>query len=120
VVGVIAKPLVRTIIMMINLLRMQTHLEDAWASDIKEPNYIIIILDISSAMKAFEKVKTILTRIRGATGVPLVFVMRHQLIPVDKDDDPPFGEEATKYTSIDMETTACTPIVTDDSNYTKE
>jgi hypothetical protein len=38
------------------------------------------------------------------------------LIPEDKDNDPPFGEENTKYTSADMETTARTPILSDDAD----
>ena len=45
------------------------------------------------------------------TGVPLVYVIRVVLIPEEKKDDPPFGEEETKYTSIDMETTARAPIL---------
>ncbi len=38
--------------------------------------------------------------------------------PEDKKDDPPFGEEDTKYTSIHMKTTARTPILSD--NYEEE
>ncbi len=104
---------------MINLLKMQKHLEDAWASENKEPGYIAITPDTSSATKAFEKMKIILTRVCGATGVSLVYVMRHQLIPEagDKDDGPPFGEEETKYTFIDQETTARALILTDDAKY---
>ncbi len=85
VVGMNAKPLVMTTLIMINLLMMQKHLEDTWASEIKDPDYIAKTLDTSSAMKAFEKVKTIL-RVCGVTGVPLVYVVRHQLIPEEEDD----------------------------------
>jgi hypothetical protein len=49
--------------------------------------------------------------------VPLIYVIRHQLIPEDKDDDPPFGGEDTKYTFIDQETIAYTPILTNKANY---
>jgi hypothetical protein len=35
------------------------------------------------------------------TGVPLVYVIRVVLIPEEEKDDPPFGDEDTKYTSID-------------------
>jgi hypothetical protein len=48
------------------------------------------------------------------TGVPLMYVIRVVLIPEEEKDDPPFGDEDTKYTSIDMEMTACAPIL---SNY---
>ncbi len=105
---------------MINSLREQKHHEDAWASENKEPDYIAMILDTFSATKAFEKVKIVLTCVCGVTGVPLVYVMRHQLIPESKDEDPPFGEEDTKYTSIDQETTARTLILTRDTTYTQE
>ncbi len=44
------------------------------------------------------------------TGVPLAYVIRVVLIPEEEKDDPPFGDEDTKYISIDMETTAHTPI----------
>ncbi len=44
-------------------------------------------------------------------GMPLVYVIRVVLISKDKKGDPPFGEKETKYTSIDMETTARTPIL---------
>jgi hypothetical protein len=52
--------------------------------------------------------------------MPLVYVIRVVLIPEDKDNDPPFGEKDTKYTSVIMETTACAPILSDDTNYEKE
>ena len=63
--------------------------------------------------------KTILTRIRGVLGVPLVYVIRHQLIPKDEDDDPSFGDDDTivgksKYTSHDHEAITRCPILTED------
>jgi hypothetical protein len=64
--------------------------------------------------------KNILTRVLGVTVVPLVYVVRHPLIPKDEDDNPPFGEEDTKYTSIDMEVAAHAPTLSDDANYTQE
>jgi hypothetical protein len=54
------------------------------------------------------------------TGMPLVYVIRVVLIPEDKKDDPPFGEEDTKYTSVDMETTARAPILSDDADFEEE
>jgi hypothetical protein len=50
------------------------------------------------------------------TGMPLVYVIRVVLTPEEEKDDPPFGEEETKYTSIDMETTARAPILSDDAD----
>jgi hypothetical protein len=55
------------------------------------------------------------------TGVPLVYVIRVVLIPEEEKDYTPFGEEETKYTSIDMETTARTPILSNDADiYNKD
>jgi hypothetical protein len=75
-----------------------------------------MMLDSSSATKVFEKVKTNLTLIRGMMGVPIVYVIRHQLIPKDEDDNPPFGAEDTKYNSIDQEMIARAPILTNEAN----
>jgi hypothetical protein len=58
----------------INLLKEQKRLEDGAANN-KEPEYTAIPLDLTSAAKAFERVKTILTRIRGVLGIPLVYVI---------------------------------------------
>ncbi len=54
------------------------------------------------------------------TGGPLVYVIRVVLTPEEEKDDPPFGDEDTNYTSIDMETTARAPILSDDANIYNE
>ena len=77
----------------------------------------MLTLYTATAMKVFDKVKTILGQVRGVTGVPLVYVIRVVLIPEDKKDDPPFGEEDTKYTSVDMETMAYTHILSDGADF---
>ncbi len=64
--------------------------------------------------------KNLPTRVRGVTGVPLDYVIRILLISEDEDDEPPFGEEDTKYTFVDMETTVCAPILSDDTDYDQE
>ncbi len=48
--------------------------------------------------------------------MPLVYVIRVVLIPEEEKDNPPFGEEETKYTSIDMEMTARAPILSDNAD----
>jgi hypothetical protein len=70
--------------------------------------------------RKLERVKTILTCLWGATGVTPVYIVRHQLISKDKDDDPPFGEEDTKYTSIYQEMIARTPTLTGSVDYNEE
>ena len=70
VIGGVHNPLVRTDLATLNQLKEQKRLEDGWAANNKEPEYVPIALDLASAAKAFEKVKTLLTRIRGVLGVP--------------------------------------------------
>jgi len=119
-IGGVNKPLVRVELKEINLLKEQKRLEDGWAANNKEPGYTAIPLDITSAAKAFDKVKTILTRIRGVLGVPLVYVIRHLLLPKGEDDDPAFGDEDTTYTSHDHETITRCAIATDDYDWDTE
>jgi hypothetical protein len=80
----------------------------------------LLTLDTSTATRAFDKVKTLFGRVRGVTGVPLVYVIRVVLVLEDENDDPPFGDEESKYTSIDMEMIACAPILSNDTDIYKE
>ena len=50
------------------------------------------------------------------TGVPLLYIIRVAFVPEDDNDDPAFGEEESKYTSIDMEMTARAPILSDEAD----
>ncbi len=69
-----------------------------------EPKYPLLTLDTSTATKAFDNVKTILGQTCGVTGVLLLYVIRVALVPPEDDiDDPAFGDEDSKYISIDME-----------------
>ncbi len=100
----------------IELLRQQKQDEDNWATNNKELDYPLLTLDTSTATRVFDKVKTLLGQVRGFTGVPLVYVIRVALVPEDENDNPPFGDEETKYTSIDMEMIARTPILSNDAD----
>ncbi len=49
--------------------------------------------------------------------MPLLYVIRVALDPPDDDnDDPNFGEDDSKYISIDMEMIACAPILSDEAD----
>jgi hypothetical protein len=48
--------------------------------------------------------------------MPLMYVIRVVLISEEEKDNPPFGVEDTKHTSIDMETIARTPILCQEYN----
>ena len=81
-IGGTQNPLVRTELATLNLLKEQKRLEDGWAANKKEPEYTTIALDLTSAPKAFKKVKTLLTCVRGVLDVPLVYVIQHlPLVP---------------------------------------
>ncbi len=75
----------------------------------KEPEYAAIALNLASATKAFKKVKTILTCICGALGVPLVYVIWHMIIPKEEENDPVFGEKNSKFNSHNHEPITCCP-----------
>jgi hypothetical protein len=60
-IGGTRRPLVKILYSgTINLLRQQKQEEDNWAADNKEPEYTLLTLDTATAMKVFDKVKTIL------------------------------------------------------------
>jgi hypothetical protein len=50
-------------------------------------------------------------------GVPLIYVIRHILLPKEDDEDPAFGEDDSKYTSHDHEMITCCPILMEDCDY---
>jgi hypothetical protein len=126
VIGGPARHLVRVELAELDLLKEQKRLEDGWAANNKEPEYTAIALDLASAAKAFEKVKTILTRIRGVLGVLLVYVIRHQLVPEVEERDPEFGggdhpvTGVCKYSSHDHEMINRCTIISDDADWDLE
>ncbi len=48
--------------------------------------------------------------------MPLVYVIRVALVLEDENDDSPFGDEESKYTSIDMEMIARAPILSNNTD----
>ncbi len=48
--------------------------------------------------------------------MPLVYVIKVVLVPEDENDNPPFGDKESKYSSIDMEMIARAPILSDDAD----
>jgi len=118
-IGTSSTPLVRVTLEKINLLKEQKRLEDSWRSDNKEPAYDPLTLDHTTAVKAFDKVKTLLTRVRGVQGVPLSYVIRYNIWDpeADNEQDSPFGDEDSKYSSIDEEMIARAPILADNAEF---
>ena len=60
-------------------------------------------LDNNQAARSFDQAVTILRHIRGVTGVPLSYVIRHKLIPPHSADDPACGKVGSTYTTFDEE-----------------
>jgi hypothetical protein len=100
----------------IDRLQEQKQEEDQWAAACMEPEYPSLTLDTSTTTKALDKVRTILGQTCGVMGVPLLYVIRVALVPEDDNDDPAFGEEDSKYTSVDMEMIARAPILSDEAD----
>jgi hypothetical protein len=98
-IGGTQRPLVKIVYRgEIDRLQQQKQEEDQWAAAHTEPEYPLLTLDTSTATKAFDKVRTILGRTRGVTGVLLLYVIRVALVPPEDDDnDPAFGDEDLKY-----------------------
>ncbi len=81
----------------------------------------MLTLDTSTTMKAFDKVRTISGQTRGVTGVPLLYVIRVALVPPEDDNDnPAFGDEDSKYISLDMEMIAHAQILFDEADTSNE
>jgi hypothetical protein len=80
----------------------------------------LLTLYTATSTKVFDKVKSMLAQVRGVTGMPLVYVITVALIPEEEKDNPPFGDKDTKYTSIDMETTSCAPLLSNDADVYEE
>jgi hypothetical protein len=91
--------------------REQKEIINAWFDNNKEPDHAPMTLDVASAPKVFDKIKTTLTHIRGAAGIPLAYVIRHQLEPPNWEEDPPYGVEDSIYPSYDKEMIARVPIL---------
>ncbi len=71
---------------------------------------------MASATKTFNKTRTLLSRVRGVTVIPLSYVIRGILKVQDAVDDPKFGVTDSTYTSIDSELIARAPILSSDAD----
>jgi hypothetical protein len=110
-VGIPANPLIKIELKRMLLLKTQKQLEDEWRLGNKKPDYPVQTLDMASATKTFDKTKTLLSRMRGVTGIPLSYVICGIIKVQHKTDDPGFGAVNSTYTSIDQELIARAPIL---------
>jgi hypothetical protein len=98
------------------LLKTQKQLEDEWRLGNKEPDYPAQTLDMALATKTFNKARTLLSRLRGETGIPLSYVIRGILKVKDAVDDPGFRATDSTYTSINSEVIMRAPILSSDTD----
>ncbi len=110
-IGVPARQLVTINLDTMLLHKTQKQLEDEWRLGNKEPDYPAQTLDLASATKTFDKTRTILSRLRGVTGVHLSYVIRNILYPPCLGNDPAFGKTDLVYSSIDSELISRAPIL---------
>lgn len=87
--------------------------EDQWTLAYKIRDYDTLNLDSTNPIQAFQKVQLLLLNIRGCTGVPLAYVIRHKIEVEEDGDEPPFGHPDSDFASNDMELIAHAPILTD-------
>ena len=74
-IGIPARPLATIKLDTIMLIKTQKQLKDKCQLGNKEPDYPAQTLDLALATKTFNKTRTILSRVRGVTGVPLSYVI---------------------------------------------
>jgi hypothetical protein len=95
--------------------KAQKTLEKDWLKNNPEPKYEPMALNGSRAAIAFDQAGVILRRIRGETGVPLSYVIRHALRAPFTDR--PCGEPDSSYGTYDEEMVARAPIVKNPNDY---
>jgi hypothetical protein len=95
----------------ISNLKEQKALEQDWTKQNPEHKLEPMQLDTQRAAQAFDQATTILRRIRGVTGVPLAYVVRHRIIPDFDNKDLPMVYRDTRFTTYDKEMEAWAPII---------
>jgi len=85
-----------------------------WDNEVKTKEYPKVN-QAKEPGKFFEDLETLLSCIRGVTGVPLLQVVRKNLLPKDENEDPHTGKPDSKYLTIDDEMIACGPIIIEDN-----
>ena len=102
---------------MLNAFKDQKRLEREWHKTNPEHKHEAMQLDPQRAATAFDQAVTMLRNIRGVTGVPLAYVVRHNLIPKHHADDPACGKVGSVYSTYDEELEARAPIAYEHDYY---
>ena len=85
--------------------------EDYLSSKDPGPEIKPMSLDVQSAPTCFDKIRVILSAMRGCTGIPLSYVIRLRLSPRHPTEEAPFGDPDSPFGSIDEELVVRAPIL---------
>ncbi len=85
--------------------------EDYLASKDPGPKIKPMSLDVQSAPTCFDKIRVILSAMRGCTGIPLSYVIRLRFSPQRLVDEAPFGNVDSHFGSINEELVVRAPIL---------
>ena len=85
--------------------------EDYLSSKDPGPKIKPMSLDVHSAPTCFDKIRVILSAMRGCTGIPLSYVIRLRLSPQRSVDEEPLGNANSPFGSIDEELVVRAPIL---------
>ena len=92
-------------------LSEQYKLEENWKITNPDTDLKPMALKESQASIAFELAKTILHGWWGSTGIPLAYVIHHEIEPKEADYDAKWGHGDSTYLNIDQELIAHDPIL---------
>jgi hypothetical protein len=87
----------------------QMIMEKEWMKKNPEHKLDLIPLDAGKAPVAFDQLQTILHNMRGSTGMPLSYMIRHKLFPAPMEPSP--GHPDSPYATYDDEIIGCGMII---------
>ena len=97
----------------LDLVKDQRKIEREYAMTKSGPDPKPLTLDLVTAPACFEKVKTYLSTLRGASGILLRYVIREAIYPLREGQSTWFGNWKHRHSTIDLELIDRAPILSD-------
>ena len=104
----------------LELVKDQRNVEIEYAKTKSSPDPKPLQLDLATAPACFEKVKTLLGALRGATGTLLRYVIREDIHALKEGRSSHFGKWKHRHSTIDMELIDRVPILSDSADLMME
>ena len=104
----------------LELVKDQRNVEIEYAKTKSSPDPKPLQLDLATAPACFEKVKTLLGALQGATGTLLQYVIREDIHALKEGRSSPFGKWKHRHSTIDMELIDRAPILASAADLTME